>query len=120
MFVLTSAAFASAEPMKLQERTVEERPGLTEIQPWFDRGLERPTDQAQWHIGHSREDDERPEIPTGIIATIGRFGLKFDSSGNGLSASGLAWSPNRSLSFVAGGSLGGGGASASLAVRLSF
>ena len=118
--ILPFAAPASAEPMSLQGVATAPQPGVAVIQPFFDRGLERPQETEWWRIRYPPEDrDELPQVPTGIIASMGSFGIRIDTDADGPAAAGLAWTPNPSISVVAGGSLSGG-IGATLSVRLSF
>jgi hypothetical protein len=113
---------AAAQPMTVQELSspgIGQR-GVQGIQPYFGQGLDQPFDQERWQIEHSRDAmADRPEVPTGIIASIGRFGLKIDSSDDGPAVNGLAWSPSARFSIVASGKVVGG-LGANLSVRLRF
>ena len=116
------SAPASAEPMGMQELSVPdpEPPGLQLIRPYFGEGLDQPFDPERWRIDHAGDAlADRPEIPTGIIASIGRFGLKISSSDGGAKVNGLAWSPSPLVSVVASGHIVGG-IGANLTVRLGF
>ena len=116
------SAPAPAEPMGVQEIAAPdpERHGVLGIRPFFDEVLDQPSDPERWRIDHSHDaGPERPKIPTGIIASIGRFGLKIDSSDGAAKVNGLAWSPTRRVSIVASGQIVGG-VSASLTVRVGF
>ena len=113
---------ASAGPMALQDAmtVTVEQPQPT-IRPLYRTGLETPFTEQDWRDSRAIGLAARQETPSGFIASVGRLGVAVDSSqSSGPKIKGLAWSPNRSVSVIAGGNLGGGGLGASLSVRLSF
>lgn len=125
--VFLFATTAAAEPFSLQEwqgvTTERESVGLATVSPFYGGDFERPVDQTTWRDRAAIGFEERPDVPTGLIASVGRFGLKLDSSeSGGPRVGGLSWSPSESVSFVAGGDLGRGtgGVGASLSVRIGF
>lgn len=125
LLLVALSATASAEPFASQpydgvsiKRDSDRLPTLT---PFYGSGVERPFDEETWRSMRPVGLEDRPEAPTGFIASIGRFGLKVDSSGSGPKVRGLAWSPTDSVSIVAGGDLrGGAGLGASLSLRFGF
>lgn len=133
-------AAVAAEPMSVQPARVPDAspaarswaPGWApdwatdlnapQVQPYYGGNLERRFDEQDWRDRReSGFSADRPSAPSGFIASMGRFGLKVDSSGDGPKIRGLAWTPNDSMSVVAGGNLGSdNGVGASLSIRFSF
>lgn len=126
LFLFTTTA--AAEPFSLQEwqgvTAGRESASLATVSPFYGGDFERPVDQTTWRDRTAIGFEERPEVPTGFIASIGRFGLKVDSSSDSgrPRVGGLSWSPSENVSFVAGGDLGRGtgGIGASLSMRIGF
>ncbi len=119
---LPFVAPSSAGPMTPQDAmAVSTQQPLTRIRPLYETGLETSYEAQDWRASHAIGLAGRQETPRGFIASVGRLGVAVNSSRSGEpKIRGLAWSPRESVSFIAGGNLGGGGLGASFSVRLSF
>jgi hypothetical protein len=91
------------------------------IRPLFELDLDPRHDERREGHGRATGFAGRSTAPSGIIASFGRLGVAIDSSDSGRPRiRGLAWTPNRSLSVIAGGNVKNGGIGASLSLRFSF